>query len=75
MGENGFDEYKRLYEERFLKNEQQHEQIIKRLDELTDAVQDLRTGLAGHSIKWSVVTTAVIIGLYVFLPSLAGGCH
>ena len=75
MAENGFDQYKHLYEERFRLNEKQHEEIIKALTSLRSDVQGLRAVLKTHSAWWGAVGAGVIIVLTYIAPLLIGGCN
>ena len=75
MAENGFPEYKNLYEERFRLNEQQHDKIISQLENLASEVQGLRSVLKTHSAWWGAVGAGAIIVLTYIAPLLIGGCN
>ena len=72
---NGFSEYKRLYEERFKVNEEQHAEIIKTLAEVREDLRSLDKKVERHSAWWAAFWGGVLLAVNLVAPAIIGGCN
>ena len=72
---NGFDEYKKFYEEKFRVNDEQHKHIIAGLDTLNQSVSKLDKKVERHSAWWAAFWGGVLLATNLLAPVIMGGCN
>lgn len=75
MGDNGFDEHKLLYEERFRLNEIQHEAMLASLAELNRKVDNIEKGMVKHAAWWGMVGAIAVLAVNFVMPMVLSGCQ
>ncbi len=68
---SGFNEYKRLYEERFRLNEEHHLEVMAELKVLGKRLSSAESKIKVFSAGWGAVGAAVVLALN-FLIALQG---
>jgi hypothetical protein len=72
---NGFDEYKLYYDEKFRICEQQHTDVIAELREIRHELQEVKYTAQKHSAYWAAVWGGVLLSINLFAPLVLGGCN
>lgn len=74
MSDNGFDNYKLLYEERFRVNEAKHDATLAKLTAIEQRLSELDSKLTRHSAWWGAFGAGIVLVINFLTPVLIGGC-
>ena len=70
--ENGWAEYKKLVEYRLDQADEQHAEVMGRLDDLQSSIKSFEGKIKGFSLAWTTMW-AVLFAAAALIPTL-GGC-